>query len=48
MQINLGMVLKEVLDRLTLVSRKVVSDHMDLPRATGEAWLLPLLMTSRQ
>src|ERR1700691_46554 len=30
MQMNLGMVLKEVLDRLTLVRRKVVSDHMDL------------------
>jgi hypothetical protein len=30
MQMNLRMVLKEVLDRLTPVSRKVISDHMDL------------------
>ena len=29
MQMNLRVVLKEVHDRLTLVSRKVISDHMD-------------------
>jgi hypothetical protein len=29
MQMNLGMVFKKVLDRLTLVSRKVISDDMD-------------------
>jgi hypothetical protein len=30
MQVNLCVALKEVFDRLTLVRRKVVSDHMDL------------------